>query len=53
MEGRAMQHLMTMVLAGGKGERLYRLTQHRAKRAVAFAGKYQDPGPVSVMEIVG
>jgi ADP-glucose pyrophosphorylase len=31
---RMMDRLMTMVLAGGKGERLYPLTQHRAKAAV-------------------
>jgi glucose-1-phosphate adenylyltransferase len=36
-----MQNLMTMVLAGGKGERLYPLTQHRAKPAVPFGGKYR------------
>ncbi|MEP6886885.1 MAG: glucose-1-phosphate adenylyltransferase [Nitrospirales bacterium] len=36
-----MQRLMTMVLAGGKGERLYPLTQHRAKPAVPFGGKYR------------
>jgi len=36
-----MDDLMTMVLAGGKGERLYHLTQHRAKPAVPFGGKYR------------
>jgi glucose-1-phosphate adenylyltransferase len=36
-----MDRLMTMVLAGGKGERLYPLTQHRAKPAVPFGGKYR------------
>jgi glucose-1-phosphate adenylyltransferase len=30
-----------MVLAGGKGERLYPLTKHRAKPAVPFGGKYR------------
>jgi glucose-1-phosphate adenylyltransferase len=30
-----------MVMAGGKGERLYPLTQHRAKPAVPFGGKYR------------
>lgn len=30
-----------MILAGGKGERLYPLTQHRAKPAVPFGGKYR------------
>jgi glucose-1-phosphate adenylyltransferase len=36
-----MESLMTMVLAGGKGERLYPLTQQRAKPAVPFGGKYR------------
>jgi len=36
-----MDRFMTMVLAGGKGERLYPLTQHRAKPAVPFGGKYR------------
>src|SRR5574341_1097898 len=36
-----MNHVLTMVLAGGKGERLYPLTQHRAKPAVPFGGKYR------------
>ena len=36
-----MRHTLTMVLAGGKGERLYPLTQHRAKPAVPFGGKYR------------
>src|SRR5512145_1946753 len=30
-----------MVLAGGKGERLYPLTEQRAKPAVPFGGKYR------------
>ena len=30
-----------MLLAGGKGERLYPLTQDRAKPAVPFGGKYR------------
>jgi glucose-1-phosphate adenylyltransferase len=30
-----------MVLAGGKGERLFPLTAHRAKPAVPFGGKYR------------
>lgn len=34
----AMQNIFTMVLAGGKGERLQPLTQHRAKPAVPLAG---------------
>jgi len=36
-----MQNILTMVLAGGKGERLYPLTLHRAKPAVPFGGKYR------------
>jgi glucose-1-phosphate adenylyltransferase len=31
-------HVLAMVLAGGKGERLYPLTGHRAKPAVPFGG---------------
>ncbi len=30
-----------MILAGGKGERLFPLTEHRAKPAVPFGGKYR------------
>ncbi|MBI4400472.1 MAG: glucose-1-phosphate adenylyltransferase [Nitrospirae bacterium] len=36
-----MRDILTMILAGGKGERLYPLTQHRAKPAVPFGGKYR------------
>ena len=36
-----MNRMLVMVLAGGKGERLYPLTQHRAKPAVPFGGKYR------------
>ncbi|MFI5224213.1 MAG: sugar phosphate nucleotidyltransferase, partial [Nitrospirales bacterium] len=36
-----MQNIFTMVLAGGKGERLHPLTEHRAKPAVPFGGKYR------------
>ncbi|MGQ0812387.1 MAG: glucose-1-phosphate adenylyltransferase [Nitrospiraceae bacterium] len=36
-----MNQILTMVLAGGKGERLYPLTEHRAKPAVPFGGKYR------------
>jgi glucose-1-phosphate adenylyltransferase len=36
-----MQNILTMVLAGGKGERLHPLTQFRAKPAVPFGGKYR------------
>jgi glucose-1-phosphate adenylyltransferase len=33
--------VLAMVLAGGKGERLYPLTGHRAKPAVPFGGSYR------------
>lgn len=36
-----MKRVLAMVLAGGKGERLYPLTLHRAKPAVPFGGKYR------------
>ncbi len=36
-----MQSIYTMILAGGRGERLLPLTQHRAKPAVPFGGKYR------------
>ncbi|MFW6457033.1 MAG: glucose-1-phosphate adenylyltransferase [Planctomycetota bacterium] len=37
----ALRKTVTMVLAGGKGERLYPLTRHRAKPAVPFAGNFR------------
>ncbi|MDA8078645.1 MAG: glucose-1-phosphate adenylyltransferase [Nitrospiraceae bacterium] len=37
----AMQHVLALILAGGKGERLHPLTIHRAKPAVPFGGKYR------------
>lgn len=33
--------VLAMVLAGGKGERLYPLTEQRAKPAVPFGGMYR------------
>jgi len=36
-----LQDTLTLVLAGGQGERLYPLTKDRAKPAVPFAGKYR------------
>ncbi|MCX8030353.1 MAG: glucose-1-phosphate adenylyltransferase [Thermodesulfovibrionales bacterium] len=36
-----MNEVLAIVLAGGKGERLYPLTIHRAKPAVPFGGKYR------------
>ena len=36
-----MRRLLTFVMAGGKGERLWPLTQHRAKPAVPFGGLYR------------
>ena len=34
-------HILAMVLAGGKGSRLYPLTKERSKPAVPFGGKYR------------
>jgi glucose-1-phosphate adenylyltransferase len=34
-------YVLGIVLAGGKGERLYPLTEHRAKPAVPFGGRYR------------
>ena len=34
-------HVLGIILAGGKGERLYPLTEHRAKPAVPFGGRYR------------
>lgn len=36
-----MRNVLAIILAGGKGERLYPLTLHRAKPAVPFGGKYR------------
>jgi glucose-1-phosphate adenylyltransferase len=36
-----MMYVLGVVLAGGRGERLYPLTQHRAKPAVPFGGRYR------------
>jgi glucose-1-phosphate adenylyltransferase len=36
-----MHNILTMILAGGRGERLYPLTKDRAKPAVPFGGKYR------------
>ncbi|WP_447984168.1 glucose-1-phosphate adenylyltransferase [Nitrospira sp. Nam74] len=36
-----MKNVFTMILAGGKGERLNPLTQYRAKPAAPFGGKYR------------
>jgi glucose-1-phosphate adenylyltransferase len=35
------QNVLTMIMAGGKGERLSPLTLHRAKPAVPFGGQYR------------
>jgi glucose-1-phosphate adenylyltransferase len=37
----AMQNVMTLVLGGGRGTRLYPLTRFRSKPAVPVAGKYR------------
>lgn len=36
-----MDKLLTMIMAGGKGERLYPLTKEKAKPAVSFGGTYK------------
>src|SRR5437867_9305977 len=36
-----MLNLLTMILSGGRGERLHPLTADRAKPAVPFGGKYR------------
>ncbi len=36
-----MQNVVTLVLGGGRGTRLFPLTQHRAKPAVPLAAKYR------------
>ena len=36
-----LQDTLTVILAGGRGERLYPLTKHRAKPAVPFGGIYR------------
>lgn len=36
-----LRHTITMILAGGQGERLYPLTALRSKPAVPFGGKYR------------
>jgi glucose-1-phosphate adenylyltransferase len=33
--------ILAIIMAGGKGERLYPLTQHRSKPAVPFGGRYR------------
>ncbi|MDQ6999229.1 MAG: glucose-1-phosphate adenylyltransferase [Mariprofundus sp.] len=41
LAGSIMKNTMAIVLAGGTGSRLAPLTQHRAKPAVHFGGKYR------------
>jgi glucose-1-phosphate adenylyltransferase len=36
-----MENVLTILLAGGAGERLYPLTKNRAKPAVPFGGIYR------------
>jgi len=36
-----MRNVVSMIMAGGKGTRLYPLTKHRAKPAVPFGGTYR------------
>jgi glucose-1-phosphate adenylyltransferase len=35
------ENVLTMILAGGEGKRLYPLTRDRAKPAVPFGGRYR------------
>src|SRR6266851_2773256 len=39
--GSVMRNIITLVLGGGKGTRLYPLTKSRSKPAVPLAGKYR------------
>jgi glucose-1-phosphate adenylyltransferase len=39
--GTGYRNILTMILAGGMGERLYPLTRDRAKPAVPFGGRYR------------
>src|SRR3954470_22093225 len=36
-----MQDVLTLILGGGRGQRLYPLTKHRSEPAVPLAGKYR------------
>ncbi len=36
-----MKHVISLILGGGRGTRLYPLTKHRSKPAVPLAGKYR------------
>ncbi|MBW1916655.1 MAG: glucose-1-phosphate adenylyltransferase [Deltaproteobacteria bacterium] len=36
-----LQHLTTLIMAGGRGERLYPLTRDKAKPAITFGGIYK------------
>src|SRR5579884_292001 len=36
-----MQEVLSLILGGGRGTRLYPLTKHRSEPAVPFAGKYR------------
>ncbi len=39
--GKSRQRILALVMAGGKGERLYPLTKHRSKPSVPFGGRYR------------
>src|SRR5512142_291684 len=41
MPDQLLKHTLTLILAGGQGERLYPLTRDRAKPAVPFGGRYR------------
>ena len=40
-QGICMRNVLTLVLGGGRGTRLYPLTKYRSKPAVPLAGKYR------------
>src|SRR5438309_12030439 len=41
LEAWMMSRVLSLILGGGKGTRLYPLTKHRSKPAVPIAGKYR------------
>jgi len=41
LKGGGMKNVLSVILGGGRGSRLYPLTKYRAKPAVPLAGKYR------------